>query len=532
MERVRNDVRGGLLAATVLALAFLAMALYQFGVAADGCHWGPDGAVYRFQARTLAQGMLTAPAPPEPDSFRIPGVLLREGRWVGRYYLGFPLILAVGERIGLPWLVNPLLGGLLVLGTFLLGRTLFGATAGVLAALFVAVSPLIRTMSTTYYSHVACACLLLWAALALLRARGGRTSGRACGWAAVAGFLFGWALVTRPYTAVFVFVPLAIVLATALRPDHRRGLRLIAAFGLAAAPWTAGIVLWNRLLTGDWTQTVYQVLEPYTKLGFHPIPRLPGCTAGVYSPAVAWSLTWRQLESLGATFLPLPFSGLLLLLLPAVCLPVLGRRAAVLWGVAILVVGGHLLYPGTTGLSTVLLGPRYYTEILPALAVLVAAALTLVVRRHRLGAVAVGLGVAALMLRTALVSVPEQLDRFRRYHELPITASSRILADHLATLEDEPRVVFVDISTFHRSCALLQNRPDLAGPNIVAIYLDPPRNRAVLDAFPGRRAHLFRWDRRSGDVEFTDYVPEEDAAGPPRVFPYTRKEFAGIGRAR
>jgi hypothetical protein len=162
---------------------------------------------------------------------------------------------------------------------------------------------------------------------------------------------------------------------------------------------------------------------------------------------------------------------------------------------------------------------------MPAMALLVAAPLAGIAAWRRWGAVLVYLVVSALILFTAMQSVPKQVRAFRLMHSQAMAGSNRILEEFLSSLAEEPRLTFVDTSTYHRSSALLVNEPDLTGTDVVAIYRRPEQNRAVINAFPGRRVHLFRWDRLAKEVRFEEYVPEEDDIGPPRVYPHRRRQF-------
>jgi hypothetical protein len=87
-----------------------------------------DSLTHLFQAQTLAGG-LTAPAPPlagpdESPHFRQEFLLVRDGRWFGKYPPGYPALLAVGVAAGGHWLVNPLLAALTVALLFALAGAL------------------------------------------------------------------------------------------------------------------------------------------------------------------------------------------------------------------------------------------------------------------------------------------------------------------------------------------------------------------------------------------------------------------------
>src|SRR4029453_8153164 len=74
-----------------------------------------DEAAYYFQARIFASGHLFAPAPPSPEFFPSSWMMLRGGRWFSVFPPGWPLLLAIGMKGGVPALVNPVLTGLCLL---------------------------------------------------------------------------------------------------------------------------------------------------------------------------------------------------------------------------------------------------------------------------------------------------------------------------------------------------------------------------------------------------------------------------------
>jgi hypothetical protein len=522
-DRGLRETPAPLWLALVIALCSAALTLYILRVPADASHRFPDGATIRFQATTLASGRLVAEAPPQADAFKLPMVRAEEGKWFGPYYPGFATILAAGVATGLDWVVNPLLGGLAVFGTFLLGYRVYSAWTGVLAALLLALSPMHTTLSASYLSHVSCGALLLYSAVVLLWTR----PNRELPYGLASGFLFGWAVCVRPYTSLWLALPFLGVLMLAIRRSPRAGLRSLVAFGVGAVPWAIVILGWNQLITGSVLQTPYSRYWPELRLGFVDIPERRGLIPGVpiyhYSPAVAWEATKRQLAGLGGALLPVPHLASLVFLLPLVFCRRIGRRGALLALAPFALIAGYFFYPETVGIATILLGPRYYSEALPALALLVAQPLVGGIGARSGGRWIVGAAALALVATAATQSVPKLVEETRRIHENPLAGPNRICERYLRGLGAGRRLVFVDISTYERASALLVNSPDLSGENVVAIYRDPAQNRAVLDAFPGREAYLFRWDRIQGAVEFVPYVPEEDEKGPSYVFPENRR---------
>src|SRR3954466_5932675 len=69
-----------------------------------------DESVYLFQAKTLAPGHLTMPAPPHPEFFEAAHLLVSP-RFAAKYLPGHAAILAPFQALGVPWLAPFLLLG-------------------------------------------------------------------------------------------------------------------------------------------------------------------------------------------------------------------------------------------------------------------------------------------------------------------------------------------------------------------------------------------------------------------------------------
>ena len=94
-----------------------------------------DEYAYLYQASTLSAGRLWNPAPVLPESFALSYVIFDEGRAFGSFPLGWPLLLAVSMRLGVPpWLVNPLLGAMTLWLVARLGTQLYSSRIGILGA--------------------------------------------------------------------------------------------------------------------------------------------------------------------------------------------------------------------------------------------------------------------------------------------------------------------------------------------------------------------------------------------------------------
>lgn len=321
-----------------------------------------DDVAYVFQARTLALGHLSMPLPKFPGFFAEPFIDMYRGRWFGKYAPGWPLLLAVGERMGQGWLVNPVLAGIDVVLVFFIGREVSGRTVGLVASCLTLSSPFFLFLAGTYMAHTATLAYL--AGFALLTIRWTRSVERGevpATWPiALAGVLLGMAGITRQVDALAFSVP--FVLLAFSRPVRTHLPRAIIVFVLSAAVPVVVMGIYDWVLTGTPLTTPYAIWSPLDRLGFG--------TSVLYdnSPAQGLHNTSLNLQMLLADLFGWPFY----LTLGIALTPFLLGRATrwdVLFGVSTLCVMGVYVFYWGTG---IMYGPRYYYVTIPWLVLLTA----------------------------------------------------------------------------------------------------------------------------------------------------------------
>ncbi len=229
-----------------------------------------DEMAYVWQARAIAGGRLTLPSPPESKSFLVPFVIDYHGQRFGKYPLGWPAMLAVGEFFGQRDWVNPLLSGLALWLIYLLGKRLFGPPVGLAAALLGLTSPFFLLNAASLLSHPWGLVLSTAFTLAWLDAFITRHTSRVWLPVSVAAGSLALLALSRPLTAVCIAVPFGLHgLYLLLRGDAPTRRRVIA-IGAAVLALGSLHFAWQFAVTGDPRLNPYTLWWPYDKVGFGP----------------------------------------------------------------------------------------------------------------------------------------------------------------------------------------------------------------------------------------------------------------------
>jgi hypothetical protein len=375
MEEWSGQAAVGVWAAVLAAVTFVVLAATNV-VNLEHMPYVPDSIAYVFQAKIFASFRLTADPPPVEgafDFFRPPPFALTETSWAAQYPFAHPLALAVGQLLGAPWLVPPLLGAGSVWLMFVVGRRAYNARSGLLAAVLLASSPFFIMNASDFMSHNTAAFFLLASlACVLMRDR------RPLLFGALGGLAFGLLLNTRPLTAAALSAPFGVWMLLQLVPRETRRAELlrIAAFGAAGAVMALLFLGWNYTITGDAFQTGYQStgVSFFDTSGPAPEPQPAGGvpaalgSGGQHDSALGIGNERMQLALLLLVLHGWPqFIGLAFSLLPFL----LGTRKPHDWfflACAVAATGVWVTYESTG----VMYGPRYWYEAMPFLMLLAA----------------------------------------------------------------------------------------------------------------------------------------------------------------
>ena len=221
----------------------------------------PDEVAYIFQAKLLASAHMNAPLPPVEEAFDFfypPFLLPFHGHWASYYPFGHPLLLSLGVKLGAIWLIPPIVGGLCVLLTYAIGRKVYSARVGLLAAFLLVASPFFLMTSSNLMSHNTAAFYLLCSLACIAYAER-----RPVLFGLLGGIAFGLLFNTQQVTAVGLVAPFALLLASDLIQPERRatGQKVSMAFLAGGLLMLGAYFLFNRAVTGDPTVSVLSTTE-------------------------------------------------------------------------------------------------------------------------------------------------------------------------------------------------------------------------------------------------------------------------------
>jgi 4-amino-4-deoxy-L-arabinose transferase-like glycosyltransferase len=453
-----------------------------------------DSVADLFQAKTFALGRLWVPDPHLHSFFSEEFIPVHDGKWFSKYPPGWPLLLTVGVLVHLPWLVDPVLSGAVVLLTFLIGREVYSATVGILAALLTLSSPFFLFLGGSFMPHTATVVYLLSATYLFIRWYR-RSSGRMQDRRTEAfllsssGFLLGMGFITRQTDAIAFALPFAAFLLPSVRRRHFAPVLWLVLGGI---PPVACMLAYNWILAGSPLTSPYSLWWPFDRLGFGPTVGIGG-----FTPAQGLWNTSFNLQMLLAHLFGWPFY--LTLMLAGV--PFITGRAT-RWDWAFLASAGSIVLayiaywnPG------VMYGPRYYFAAVPWLVLLTARGLEELYRwplrlplpwaHDRVAALAIPAAVLALLVSyNVTVYLPAQVSIYQGYN---YTSAASIDAVQRAGIHDALIFVVSRPATQWWSYGEVfsSNSPLLDG-DIVYARDAGVADRALMRVYPGR--NYFRLD--------------------------------------
>jgi asparagine N-glycosylation enzyme membrane subunit Stt3 len=247
----------------VFIVPFLATLLISYFVFDQIPHI-QDSIAQVFQAKIFAFGKLYAISHPLKEFFEYTHII-NNGRWYSQYPPGHALFLMVGVLLGIPWIINPLLGAFSVIIIFLLGKEIYDQKTGRLAAIFTLLSPFFLFMSSEFMAHSSAMFTIAIFALFFVKAIKKKRLIYAC----LAGIALGLCTLIRPYTAFALCIPFLVYGIMLTVEEPKQYLSLFVTIAFFTLIFIAFLLIYNQITNGHPFTFGYTVLYgPGHGLGF------------------------------------------------------------------------------------------------------------------------------------------------------------------------------------------------------------------------------------------------------------------------
>lgn len=320
-----------------------------------------DEIVQVIQARVFASGDLWLPADAHPEFRSIMHMVEQDGRWYGQFPPGGPAMLALGELVRAPWIVNPVAGGVSIVAFAMALRWAgFSSAVSIGAPTIFALAPFQVFQASSHMNHITSTMWVLVAVAALVRATHAERDRPLAG--LVCGLGLGVAATIRPLDAAAFALPAAAWLAArAVRNGHWRSF-VLSGVGVAAP---MALMMWiNMQTTGGALTFGYSVLWGDNHgLGFHVSP-----WGEQHTVERGVALVAAYLNRLNEFLFEVPVPSLIAPLAAFA----LARRSAPLERYLLVTAAGVLGAYFAYWHDGFYLGPRFLVPLMPVLALLVA----------------------------------------------------------------------------------------------------------------------------------------------------------------
>ncbi len=327
-----------------------------------------------WHARILLSGRWSLPVDVNHEFFALDTVV-DVGHWYSQFPIGGPLLLALGEMFGAPWIMNPLLMGVATFAMYHFGRLAYGDAVGRAIAIVFVTAPSIAIMSATMMNHMPTLCLAAIALALLAMWERSERSGRSMLLAAGIGASMGLMATFRPLDALVVAIVVGIFQLVEFRTAPRRifdWLPQTLGGVLGASP----VLVANAATAGDPLRFAYEVNWGAAHgLGFHTDPY-----GNVFTVKMGLEHIITYVSELNMFVTAWPVPVVLLVIASLLLISHATKWDALLLGLFFVQLVVHGAYWGRGEF----LGPRFLFTAMPTLVVFVARLPQLL--NHRIGA--------------------------------------------------------------------------------------------------------------------------------------------------
>jgi 4-amino-4-deoxy-L-arabinose transferase-like glycosyltransferase len=242
----------------ILTLVFFALTAYLSGDLFGHIPHIADSHAQYAQANILVkEGRFYALSHEFPRFFDIQ-FFVNDGKFYSQFPPGHIIMLALGHLVNVPWLINPLLGSATIIAIYFLGKEVGGEATGRISAVLMLMSPFVVFMSSEFMNHATA--LLMLTLFFFFFLRGMRQQNALC--FLTAGFVAGYAFITRPHAAFMMLLPVAIFLLLKCVKRSQGSWKSVFLLALGFAPCCILLLYFNWQTTGNPFQMGYQKAQP------------------------------------------------------------------------------------------------------------------------------------------------------------------------------------------------------------------------------------------------------------------------------
>ena len=224
---------------------------------------GNDVVSYFIQARIFSTGSINVPSHELKDFFTT-AFCINDGKYYGKYFPGWPAFLAIGIKLGLPWIINPIFGFFTLIIIYFIGKEIYDKETGIFASLLLLFSPSYFTNTPNYLSHTSTlffSTLFFYLTVKTIKAPKVMTS-------LLAGLSLNIAFLIRPYPTIAVSLPILIYLFFISLKKKKLPIYHLGIIALAIIVALLILLAYNYIQTGSVFLTPMEYYNPFDKLGF------------------------------------------------------------------------------------------------------------------------------------------------------------------------------------------------------------------------------------------------------------------------
>jgi hypothetical protein len=426
-----------------------------------------DDYSYLYQAKLFASGKIHAedplydPKDPRNDYIAMGCLEDHHGHRFSKFPPGWPTLLALGELLGVPWVVNPIVGAGLVFLILRYVEQQMGEDLVQIAGILLTICLFFSYYAASLRAHIATA-LFVFAAFAAYDAAQRRPGGSRL-LLFSAGALLGYSSMIR----YIDWIPLAVWIGLGL--VRRKMFAQLIFFGVGFGLLASGNLLYDSLLLGNPLQTP-------TTVNNDP--------AGIA-------------DRLTVSWLGFPITGVrlvnLLWVFPLSLLPVVlwrryqdSTKARMYLGLFLMNIALYFFFPAAAGGP----GPRYFLAYFPFLVIAIVDLYGWI--RHDCVSGSRRLWMFAILLQIVASLSFVTKEAFTLYWRRDLERTVRQAGDG-------NKIILLKTGTYPASNAgdLTRNPPVLASASTLYFIWGPqPERDALLKRFPGRKVFVYQYPAR------------------------------------